>query len=77
MSLSEAAGHLSFMFLGMGFLETDLLPLRVYAAAGEGGRDIKNGFASDYDGFLSINFFVTEGKFSLQNWLFVWHKGRD
>ncbi|CAM9328538.1 unnamed protein product [Laminaria digitata] len=34
MSLSEAAGHLSFMFLGMGFLETELLPLRVYAAAG-------------------------------------------
>eukprot|EP00903_Cladosiphon_okamuranus_P009554 g9098.t1 len=34
MSLSEAAGHLSFIFLGMGFLETELLPLRVYAAAG-------------------------------------------
>lgn len=34
MSLSEAAGHLSFVFLGMGFLETELLPLRVYAAAG-------------------------------------------
>lgn len=38
MSLSEAAGHLSFMFLGMGFLETELLPLRVYAAAGERER---------------------------------------
>lgn len=35
MSLSEAAGHLSFVFLGMGFLETELLPLRVYAAAGD------------------------------------------
>lgn len=34
MSLSEVAGHASFMFLGLGFLETDLLPLRVYAAAG-------------------------------------------
>ncbi|CAM9181723.1 unnamed protein product, partial [Ectocarpus sp. 13 AM-2016] len=34
MSLSEAAGHLSFVFLGIGFLETELLPLRVYAAAG-------------------------------------------
>ncbi|CAM9450650.1 unnamed protein product [Scytosiphon promiscuus] len=33
-SLSDAAGHLSFVFLGMGFLETELLPLRVYAAAG-------------------------------------------
>ncbi|CAM9344113.1 unnamed protein product [Ectocarpus sp. 8 AP-2014] len=34
MSLSEAAGHLSFVCLGIGFLETELLPLRVYAAAG-------------------------------------------
>ena len=34
MSLSEAAGHLSFVFLGMGFLETELLALRLYAAAG-------------------------------------------
>lgn len=35
MSISEAAGHLSFLFLGLGFLEKDLLPLRAYAAAGE------------------------------------------
>ncbi|CAM9481891.1 unnamed protein product [Ascophyllum nodosum] len=34
MSISEAAGHLSFIFLGLGFLETDVLPLRMYAAAG-------------------------------------------
>lgn len=38
MSLSEAAGHCSFVFLGLGFLETDVLPLRVYAAAGERRR---------------------------------------
>lgn len=35
MSLSEAMGHLSFVFLGLGFLETELLPLRMYAAAGK------------------------------------------
>ncbi|CAM9481961.1 unnamed protein product [Ascophyllum nodosum] len=34
MSISEAAGHLSFIFLGLGFLETDVLPLRMYAATG-------------------------------------------
>lgn len=31
----EAVGHLSFIVMGLGFLETDLLPLRVYAAAGK------------------------------------------
>ena len=41
MSISEAAGHLSFIFLGLGFLETDVLPLRMYAAAGE--RSVETG----------------------------------
>ncbi|CAM9499043.1 unnamed protein product, partial [Sphacelaria rigidula] len=34
LSLSEVMGHLSFLFMGLGYLETELLPLRVYAAAG-------------------------------------------
>lgn len=40
-SLSDAAGHMSFVFLGMGFLETDLLPLRLYAAAGSTVYDVR------------------------------------
>lgn len=46
LSLSEVMGHLSFLFMGLGYLETELLPLRVYAAAGEHLRTIFGSWCS-------------------------------